>query len=115
MQDSAIVFQALADPTRRAILQRLAQGEAGVMELAAPFAISQPAVSRHLQLLEAAGLIERRVEGTRRPCRLAGPGLAAARAWLAALAPPDDPPAVPAAEDKPRKKSKKKRKKRAKP
>lgn len=64
-------FSALADPTRRAILARLVEGEATVTELAAPFDISQPAVSRHLRVLEEAGLILRRVDGTRRPCRLA--------------------------------------------
>jgi DNA-binding transcriptional ArsR family regulator len=63
-------FAALSDPTRRAILARLAQGEATVQELAAPFAISQPAVSRHLKVLEDAGLIETRVSGTSRPRRL---------------------------------------------
>ena len=61
---------ALSDPTRRAILSRLALGEATVTDLAAPFAISQPAVSQHLKVLETAGLILRRVDGTRRPCRL---------------------------------------------
>src|SRR3989337_815358 len=64
-------FSALADPTRRAILARLALGEATVMELASPFAMTQPAVSRHLKVLEGAGLIVRRAEGTKRPCRLA--------------------------------------------
>jgi DNA-binding transcriptional ArsR family regulator len=64
-------FAALADPTRRAILLRLVEGEATVNELAAPFDISQPAVSRHLKVLEGAGLIVRRIDGTRRPCRLA--------------------------------------------
>src|SRR6187402_2295883 len=64
-------FSALADPTRRAILARLSLGEATVNELAAPFSISQPAVSRHIKLLTEAGLIPRRVDGTRRPCRLA--------------------------------------------
>jgi len=64
-------FSALADPTRRAILARLSLGEATVNELAAPFSISQPAVSRHIKLLTEAGLITRRVDGTRRPCRLA--------------------------------------------
>ena len=78
--DSA--FSALSDPTRRAILARLALGEASVMELAKPFAMTQPAVSRHLKVLDSAGLIERRVEGTRRPCRLAKPGVAAIDAWL---------------------------------
>lgn len=78
-------FAALADPTRRAIIARLAQGEASVMELAAPFAISQPAVSRHLKVLERAGLITRRAHGTTRPCRLANAGIAAIDQWLAQL------------------------------
>ncbi|MBV9945793.1 MAG: winged helix-turn-helix transcriptional regulator [Myxococcales bacterium] len=64
-------FAALADPTRRSILARLARGEATVSELAEPFAISQPAISRHIRLLAEAGLIVQRVEGTKRPCRLA--------------------------------------------
>lgn len=64
-------FAALADPTRRKILARLAQGEATVNELAEPFTISQPAISRHIRLLSEAGLIVQRVEGTTRPCRLA--------------------------------------------
>ncbi|MBL8786652.1 MAG: winged helix-turn-helix transcriptional regulator [Deltaproteobacteria bacterium] len=63
-------FTALADPTRRAILARLAKGEATVNELTAPFEISQPAISRHLKVLEQAGLISRRIDGTSRPCRL---------------------------------------------
>jgi DNA-binding transcriptional ArsR family regulator len=78
-------FAALADPTRRAILARLASGEAGVMELAAPFAMSQPAVSRHLKVLENAGLITRRIEGSRRPCRLAPDAITAIDQWLAML------------------------------
>jgi DNA-binding transcriptional ArsR family regulator len=78
-------LSALADPTRRAILARLALGEAGVMELAAPFAMSQPAVSRHLKVLEGAGLIVRRVEGTKRPCRLAPDAIAPIEQWLAEL------------------------------
>jgi|ERR1700738_3680699 len=78
-------FSALADPTRRAILARLAQGEATVLELARPFAMSQPAISRHLKVLEGAGLIVRRVEGTRRPCRLARPGVEAVDRWLEML------------------------------
>src|ERR687894_349416 len=78
-------FAALADPTRRAILARLAQGEAGVMELAEPFKMTQPAISRHLKVLEGAGLIVRRIEGTRRPCRLAPDGLAAIDQWLGML------------------------------
>ena len=68
-------FAALADPTRRAILARLALGEATVLELARPFQMSQPAISRHLKVLETAGLIEQRVDGTRRPRRLAKPAL----------------------------------------
>ncbi len=73
---------AISDPTRRAILGRLAQGEASVMELAAPFEMSQPAISHHLKVLEKAGLITRGREGTRRPCRLAPEGLAPLDAWL---------------------------------
>ncbi len=80
-----VAFAALADPTRRAILARLAQGEATVMQLAKPFAMSQPAVSRHLKVLERAGLITRRVEGTKRPCRLAKAGVEAIDRWLAML------------------------------
>ena len=75
-------FFALADPTRRAILARLANGEATVMELAAPFQISQPAVSRHLKVLEEAGLIARRIEGSRRPCRLRPEGMQDIEKWL---------------------------------
>jgi DNA-binding transcriptional ArsR family regulator len=75
-------FSALSDPTRRAILARLARGEATVMQLAEPFAMSQPAISRHLKVLEVAGLIVRRVEGTKRPCRLEPKRLAEASAWL---------------------------------
>lgn len=78
-------FSALADPTRRAILARLALGEATVMELAAPFEMTQPGVSRHLKVLETAGLIVRRIEGTKRPCRLAPDGIAAIDQWLAML------------------------------
>ena len=78
-------FSALADPTRRAILARLASGEATVMELAEPFEITQPAISRHLKVLEGAGLITRRVQGTRRPCRLAPDGVAEIDQWLAIL------------------------------
>lgn len=76
------IFAALADPTRRAILTRLASGEASVNELAAPFAISQPAVSRHLKVLERAGLIEREVERQRRPARLKVEPMVAAIRWL---------------------------------
>ena len=78
-------FSALADPTRRAILARLALGETTVMELAEPFAMSQPAVSRHLKVLEEAGLIARRIEGTKRPCRLAPGALEEIDKWLAML------------------------------
>ena len=78
-------FSALADPTRRAILARLASGEATVMELTEPFEITQPAISRHLKVLEGAGLITRRVQGTRRPCRLAPDGVAEIDQWLAML------------------------------
>ena len=78
-------FSALADPTRRAILARLALGEATVMELAAPFEMTQPGVSRHLKVLEHAGLIVRRIEGTKRPCRLAPDGIAGIDQWLAML------------------------------
>lgn len=81
--DSA--FSAMSDPTRRAILARLALGEATVMELARPFEMTQPAISRHLKVLEGAGLISRRAEGTKRPCRLARPGIDAADKWLAML------------------------------
>ena len=75
-------FSALSDPTRRAILARLALGEATVMELVAPFELTQPAISRHLKVLEAAGLIVRRVEGTKHPCRLAMQGIAEIDRWL---------------------------------
>ncbi len=75
-------FSALADPTRRAILARLALGETTVMELARPFEMTQPAVSRHLKVLEEAGLIKRRVEGTKRPCRLAPDAVAEIDRWL---------------------------------
>jgi DNA-binding transcriptional ArsR family regulator len=85
MPDLDTTFSALADPTRRAILARLALGEATVMELAEPFDMTQPAVSRHLKVLEGAGLIVRRVEGTKRPCRLAPDGIAAIDQWLAML------------------------------
>jgi len=78
-------FAALADPTRRAILARLALGETTVMELAKPFDMTQPAISRHLKVLESAGLIIRRVEGTKRPCRLAPAGIAEIDQWLAML------------------------------
>jgi DNA-binding transcriptional ArsR family regulator len=75
-------FAALADPTRRAILARLALGEASVMELAAPFAMSLPAVSKHLKVLERAGLIARGREAQWRPCRLEAGPLKDAADWL---------------------------------
>ena len=78
-------FSALADPTRRAILARLALGEATVMELVEPFDLTQPAISRHLKVLEGAGLIVRRVEGTKRPCRLAPKAISEIDQWLAML------------------------------
>ncbi len=77
------IFAALADPTRRAILARLARGEASVNEIAAPFAISQPAVSRHLKVLERARLIARGRRGQWRPCRLDAASLKVAADWLA--------------------------------
>jgi len=76
------VFAALADPTRRAILSRLASGEASVNEIAAPFQMSQPAVSKHLKVLERAGLIERDIDRQRRPARLNAEPMAAAVQWL---------------------------------
>src|SRR6188472_4150099 len=75
-------FAALADPTRRAILARLASGEASVNELAAPFAMSQPAISKHLKVLEKAGLISQARDAQRRPRRLEAAPLAAANEWL---------------------------------
>ena len=75
-------FAALADPTRRAILARLATGEASVMELAEPFAMSQPAISKHLKVLERAGLIARGRDAQRRPCRMKVERLAEATAWI---------------------------------
>jgi len=78
-------FAALADPTRRAILARLASGEATVMELAEPFEMTQPAISQHLKVLEEAGLVVRRVDGTKRPRRLAKEGIEAMDKWLAML------------------------------
>jgi DNA-binding transcriptional ArsR family regulator len=75
-------FAALADPTRRAILARLAKGEATVMELAEPFAMSQPAISKHLKVLERAGLISRGRDAQRRPCRIEARPLAEANEWL---------------------------------
>jgi DNA-binding transcriptional ArsR family regulator len=75
-------FAALADPTRRAILKRLASGQASVNELAEPFAMTQPAISKHLKVLERAGLISRGRDAQRRPCRLEAKRLAEANNWL---------------------------------
>jgi DNA-binding transcriptional ArsR family regulator len=80
-----VKFAALADPTRRAILAHLAGGEATVSELAKPFAMTQPAISVHLRVLEQAGLIVSRVEGTRRPRRLAQESIEVLDQWLAML------------------------------
>jgi len=113
-------FAALADPTRRAILARLAQGHTHVGELAQPFTISAPAVSRHLRVLEDAGLIAREVDARWRICHLRPEGLQAAHDWLAQYrayweasldrlaellenrAPPTPPPATPHAAARPR-------------
>ena len=78
----SVTFAALADPTRRAILARLTTGEATVNELAEPFAITKQAISRHLQVLEAAGLITRSRDGQRRPCRLNPAALEALTSWI---------------------------------
>ena len=75
-------FMALADPTRRAILARLARGEASVAELAAPFEISQPAISKHLKVLERAGLVSVEQDAQRRPRRIEARPLAEANAWI---------------------------------
>lgn len=83
--DVDAVLAALAHPTRRAILERLAGGEAMVTELAAPFDMTQPAISHHVRVLEEAGLILRRVEGTKRPCRLSPDGVATVDRWLDSL------------------------------
>ena len=78
-------FAALADPTRRAILARLALGEATVNELAEPFDMTQPAISQHLKVLEQAGLVVSRMDGTKRPRRLSKEGIDAMDQWLAML------------------------------
>jgi len=80
--DLDAMFAALADPTRRAILVRLTEGEASVMELAEPFTMSQPAISKHLKVLERAGLISRHREGQRRPCRVRPERLDQLTQWL---------------------------------
>ena len=77
-----LTFAALADPTRRAILARLAKGEASVNELVEPFALSQPAISRHLKVLENAGLVSRGRDAQRRPVRIEAAPLAEAVGWL---------------------------------
>jgi DNA-binding transcriptional ArsR family regulator len=82
MDQLSLTFAALADPTRRAILARLAQGEASVTELAAPFAISLPAVSKHLRVLSEANLIERRVNARWRMVTLKAEPLRDAEAWI---------------------------------
>jgi DNA-binding transcriptional ArsR family regulator len=82
-RDLDAIFAALADPTRRAILSRLADGEASVKEIAAPFGISQPAISRHLKVLQRSGLIERNVDQQRRPAKLKAEPMIAAVDWLA--------------------------------
>ncbi|HTP69080.1 MAG TPA: metalloregulator ArsR/SmtB family transcription factor [Dongiaceae bacterium] len=85
MDNLDATFAALADPTRRAILARLAKGEATVLQLAKPFSMTQPAISQHLKVLEEAGLIVSRVEGAKRPRRLAKSGIDALDQWLAML------------------------------
>jgi len=77
------VFGALADPTRRAILERLARGEVAVTELAAPFSTSLPAISKHLRVLEGAGLIVRRTAGRRRICKIEPTAMDSAAEWIA--------------------------------
>ena len=76
------IFAALADPTRRAILSRLVDGEASVNEIARPFKMSQPAISRHLKVLEKAGLVERDIDQQRRPARLTAQNMKFAIGWL---------------------------------
>jgi len=80
--DLTTLFAALADPTRRAILARLAQGDAPVKELAQPFELSGPAITKHLKVLERAGLISRSREGQQRPCKLEPAGLSPAADWI---------------------------------
>ena len=82
MDPLSVTFAALADPTRRAILERLARGDTHVGELAQPFQIPAPAISRHLRVLEAAGLIRREVNAQWRMCRLRTPPLQQAHGWL---------------------------------
>jgi DNA-binding transcriptional ArsR family regulator len=80
-----IAFNALSDPTRRAMLARLVIGEATALELGKPFKMTQPAISQHIKVLERAGLIARRIDGTRRPCRLSKAGFEAVDQWLAPM------------------------------
>ena len=80
-EDLDVRFAALADPTRRAIVARLAQGEATVTELAAPFTMSQPAITKHLKVLERAGLISRGRDAQRRPCRLRAEAIRDVAEW----------------------------------
>lgn len=80
------VFAALADPTRREILRRLSDGPASVAEVAAPFALSQPAISKHLKVLERAGLVERDIDAQRRPAKLRAAPMREALCWLEAFA-----------------------------
>lgn len=82
MDPLSTAFAALADPTRRAILARLSRGQTHVGELGRPFQISAPAISRHLRVLERAGLIEREIDAQWRVCRLRGTGLRAAHDWI---------------------------------
>lgn len=81
--DLSSVFAALADPTRRAILARLSEGDAPVKDLAEPFDLTGPAITKHLKVLERAGLISRSREGQQRPCRLEATALAPAANWIA--------------------------------
>jgi DNA-binding transcriptional ArsR family regulator len=85
MEHLDAAFAALADPTRRAILAQLARGETMVTELGRPFALSQPAISRHIKVLEHAGLIRRRTVGTKRLCSLQAPALTELEQWLSLL------------------------------
>lgn len=80
------IFVALADPTRRALLVRLAEGDSGVMDLTRPFDMSQPAISRHIKVLESAGLVTRYRQGTHRMCKLAPEKLGAIEPWLDMIA-----------------------------
>lgn len=80
------IFSALADSTRRAILMKLTNGDEGVMDLAAPFDMSQPAISRHIKVLENAGLVTRHRQGTHRMCRLAPDALDEIEPWLNMIA-----------------------------